>query len=134
MVLVVATTWERWFSGIGVGEVVVVVGESGGPGGKYKEPNNRNWERGENMKRGHRSMNYQFFWSLESMIMIKSIADIAWISPPRRYTMHLCMYPSSHIRVDLMCGSTSIWELRRRKHILHTWYIFSNPPPQFIYY
>ena len=40
MVLVVATTWEQWFSGIGVGEVVV--GESGGPGGKYKEPNNRN--------------------------------------------------------------------------------------------
>ena len=43
MVLVVATTWEWWFNGIGVGEmVVVVVGESGGPGGKYKEPNNRN--------------------------------------------------------------------------------------------
>ena len=51
MVLVVATTWERWFNGIGVGEMVVVVGESGGPGGKYKEPNNRNWEREEHEER-----------------------------------------------------------------------------------
>lgn len=51
MVLVVATTWEWWFNGIGVGEMVVVVGESGGPGGKYKEPNNRNWEKEEHEER-----------------------------------------------------------------------------------
>uniref|UniRef100_A0A7N2N1K6 Uncharacterized protein n=1 Tax=Quercus lobata TaxID=97700 RepID=A0A7N2N1K6_QUELO len=43
MALVVATAWERWFNGIGVGEMVVV-GESGDSQGPQQKSMTRDFE------------------------------------------------------------------------------------------